>query len=111
MSGFWTSFKPFPDADRGENIEAPIGPGVYEVRRISSGDVVAFDHAPNVATALSALQQTTPRGWLFGRHRNDVHDLEYRTCAAATKADAKAIATRLRGRREVFWRRVQALPT
>lgn len=111
MTGSWTIFKPFPDAQRGENIEAPIGPGVYEVRRISTGDVVAFDHTPNVASALSALNRPTPRTWLFGRHRSDPRDLEYRTCAAATASDAKVIAASLRGQREVFWRRARALPT
>src|SRR5436189_6166965 len=38
MVNGWTTWKRFPLIERGEPIEAPIGHGVYEVRRISSGD-------------------------------------------------------------------------
>lgn len=57
MIGNWTTWKQFPSAERGEHIEAPIGPGVYEVRDMATGDLMAFDAAANVAHALSALRK------------------------------------------------------
>jgi hypothetical protein len=100
----WTNWKPFPDPRSGAPIEAPIGPGVYEVRRISNGETVAFDHSANVARSLLAVAAPAPRLWLFERPRADASDLEYRTCAASTSMDAKSIAARMAGQRRLYWR-------
>jgi hypothetical protein len=110
MIGNWTGWKQFPNAQRGEHIEAPIGPGIYEVRHMASGDLAAFDASANVAYALSALLRKPPsRSWkkLFGGKNPSWlgHDLEYRTCAAATVGEAKMMAQCLLGRRQTFWRR------
>jgi hypothetical protein len=105
----WTSWKPFPDPRSGAPIEAPIGPGLFEVRRISNGDLVAFDHAANVARALASITAVGWRRRLLARPRGDADGLEYRTCAAATSVDAKAIAARLNTQRRLYW--LQALHT
>jgi hypothetical protein len=116
MIGTWSSWKKFPNAERGEHVEAPIGPGIYEVRNMSTGDLAAFDAAGNVAHALSALLRKPPaRPWakLFGGDRTGWrgNDLEYRTCAAASMSEAKIMAQALLGRRQVYWRRnAQARP-
>ena len=52
----WSNWKRFPDAQSGEHVEAPIGPGVYEVRHTMTGRVVAFGHSGNVANALADLK-------------------------------------------------------
>ena len=52
----WSSWKRFPDVESGDSVEAPIGPGVYEVRHSLTGQVVAFAPAANVAQALSELK-------------------------------------------------------
>ncbi|MFZ0104116.1 MAG: hypothetical protein WAL49_17700, partial [Pseudolabrys sp.] len=52
----WSTWKRFPDAQSGEHVEAPIGPGVYEVRHTMTGRVVAFGHSGNVANALADLK-------------------------------------------------------
>lgn len=106
----WSGWKRFPDAHYGGQLEAPIGPGVYEVRHTGSGRVVAFGHTGNVANAISELKLTgglSPIARFFGRAPlvSHVHDLEYRTCAAATRADAKTAAARLHGLRQTAWRR------
>ena len=100
----WTTWKPFPNPSTGAPIEAPVGPVVFEVRRISTGDTVAFDHAASVARTLASMAIARPRLRLFSRRRSDAEDLEYRTCAAATSMDAKAIAARLSTQRRLFWR-------
>jgi hypothetical protein len=106
----WSSWKRFPDAQIGDHIEAPIGPGVYEVRHSLTGRLIAFGHAGNVANTLSDLKLNNGVGKIarmFGRQPlvSRIADLEYRTCAAASHAEAKTAANRLMGLRQTAWRR------
>jgi len=105
----WSNWKRFPDAQSGEHVEAPIGPGVYEVRHTMTGRVVAFGHSANVANALADLKLNDGNAFtrLFRKQPlvPRVADLEYRTCAAATHAEAKTAAQRLIGLRQTAWRR------
>ena len=110
MVDVWSNWKRFPDAQLGESLQAPIGPGIYEVRHAASGDVIAFDHSGQVASALSELMPdgSASLWWRF-RHRGQValrsRDLEYRTCATATKDEARLIAARLSERRHSAFNR------
>ena len=101
----WSEWKRFPDAARGDNLEAPIGAGIYEVRHISSGALFAFGATEQVAHSLSQIS-LKPRSLtsLFVRRDSalPLRDLEYRTCAAASKSDAKIAAERMIGRREAY---------
>jgi hypothetical protein len=106
----WSSWKRFPDAQSGDHVEAPIGPGVYEVRHTMTGRVIAFGHASNVANALGQLKLNGGVGTFARLFRKQplvsrVSDLEYRTCAAASRAEAKTTASRLLGLRQTAWRR------
>ena len=110
MMQTWSSWKRFPDVDTGDHIEAPMGPGVYEVRHTMTGRVMAFGHAGNVAHAISELKvngSVSPFARFFRRKPlvSRVSDLEYRTCAAASRAEAKTTAQRLMGLRQTAWRR------
>ena len=107
MIGNWSSWKRFPNAERGEHVEAPIGPGIYEVRHVSTGHLAAFDASANVALALSALRKSPfSLAKLFGLRRNagNAPELEYRTCPAASVGQAKVMAQALLGRRQAYWR-------
>jgi hypothetical protein len=42
------------------------------------------------------------KSWFSRRETTTVPDLEYRTCASSSKADAKAAAERMIGRRETY---------
>jgi hypothetical protein len=101
MISTWSEWKRYPRAERGENIEAPISPGIYEVRYAGSGALHSFGAVDNVAQALSMLQ-VTAKSWFVRREPAKVPDLEYRTCATSTKADAKTAAERMIGRREAY---------
>lgn len=109
----WTSWKRFPDSHNSELVEAPIGPGVYEVRHAETGEVVAFGHAASVANAIGALKINGNAGmWAKLFHRSasiPVNELEYRTCATATKSEAKTAVKRLEGLRQQYWQRRMAL--
>jgi hypothetical protein len=113
MTSTWTTWKSFPNPRQGGQLEAPIGPGVYEVRDASSNAMVAFGHSGSVARDLAKLLPGAPRGLfttLFVRAATSVplEDLEYRTWPAATLQDARSNADRLRGRRDAFLRRRNA---
>lgn len=113
MIGNWANWKKFPEAEQRDFIDAPTGPGLYEVRYVSSGDLAAFDASSNVAYALSSLRPQA-RSWkrLFGGAANGARnrELEYRTCPAATLGEAKVMAQVLLSRRQTYWRRAYVLP-
>ncbi|MBV9561128.1 MAG: hypothetical protein JOY90_11810 [Bradyrhizobium sp.] len=101
MISTWSEWKRYPRAGRGENLEAPISPGIYEVRIAGSGALYSFGAVDNVAHAL-ALLPVGSRTWFGRRDPKRMPDLEYRTCATSTKADAKAAAEHMIGRRETY---------
>jgi hypothetical protein len=106
MISRWSDWKRFPRAHRGENIEAPICPGIFEVRVASSGALFRFGVSENIAQTLSALplKPRSFRIWFSRREQDTVPDLEYRTCATSTKAEAKAAAEGMIGRRDLYLR-------
>jgi len=106
----WTGWKRFSDVHEAGVIDAAASPGVYEVRHTLTGRVIAFGHAANVAAALDELKRNGGVGTfarLFRRQlpASRMSDLEYRTCAAATRSEAKTTAQRLLGLRQTAWRR------
>ena len=103
MKTTWGEWKRYPRAARGEALEAPIGPGLYEVRKAMTGELYAFGAVDNLAETLSRI------GWpprslksLFIKRDLILPDLEYRTCATGTKAAARIAAERMIGRREAY---------
>ena len=104
MISCWTDWKRYPRAARGETLEAPISPGIYEVRHAASGALFSFGAVDNVAVALAQLP-VAPKSltsWFGRREPAEQPDLEYRTCATTTKADAKIAAERMIGRRDTY---------
>jgi hypothetical protein len=101
MISTWSDWKRYPRPGRGENIEAPISPGLFEVRHAGSGALHAFEAVDNVAEALAQLAVGS-RSWFGRREAAQWPDLEYRTCATSSKAAAKAAAQRMIGRRETY---------
>jgi len=102
----WGNWIRFPDAQSGEYVEAPIGPGIYEVATVW----LAFGYAGNVANAISELKFNGGGNPFTRFFRKEplvarVFDFEYRTCPAASRADAKIAAQRLLGLRHTAWRR------
>ncbi len=102
MISTWSEWKRYPRASRGENIEAPISPGIYEVRFAGTGALHSFGAVDNVASALAQLSTGGSKSWFSRRETAASPDLEYRTCATSSKADAKAAAERMIGRRETY---------
>src|SRR3979490_1207882 len=88
MISTWSDWKRYPRAGRGENIEAPITPGIYEVLFAATGALHSFGAVDNVAQAM-ALLPVGSKSWFGRREPAALPDLEYRTCATSSKADAK----------------------
>jgi hypothetical protein len=101
MISTWSEWKRYPRPNRGENLEAPISPGIYEVRVAGTGALHSFGAVDNVAQALAQLPLGS-KSWFGRRATGDVPELEYRTCATSSRADAKAAAERMIGRRETY---------
>jgi hypothetical protein len=75
-----------------------------------TGRVVAFGHSGNVANALADLKLNggiSAFSRLFRKQPliSRVGDLEYRTCAATSRSEARTTAQRLLGLRQTAWRR------
>src|SRR3978361_1056972 len=98
MISKWSKWKRYSRAGRGENIEAPISPGIYEVRFAGTGALHSFDAVDNVAQALSQLAVAS-KSWFGRRDPVKLPDLPDRNCPTSTTADAKAAAARKTGRR------------
>src|SRR5258706_526767 len=72
-----------------------------ELRIVSTGALHSFEAVDNVAQALAQLVVGS-KSWFGRRETSSSPDLEYRTCAPSSKADAKAAAERMIGRRETY---------
>ncbi|MBN8979808.1 MAG: hypothetical protein J0I29_00820 [Rhizobiales bacterium] len=104
MIAAWSEWKRYPKIARGEALVAPAGPGIFEVRHVSSGALFAFADTGNLAEALSNLAFGSKSLLSFFGRRNPLAlpDLEFRTLSTASRADAKIAAERVIGRREAY---------
>jgi hypothetical protein len=94
MSPF-TQYRPFPNPRKAEYLHAPFGPGLYDLRRVSTKKPVLFGIGGNCAKRMTSLLPSDKGGSgsrnnsrkrnYVARHRNDI---EYRTCALRTKEEA-----------------------
>ena len=109
MTDHWTGWKSFPDHYYGDYIQAPIGPGLYEVCRAATREQIAFDCTRNVAESLCEILKPGKgeRRFLFlrSKRRYATGELEYRVWPTATLADAKTALKSVRGQRDAAWRR------
>jgi hypothetical protein len=108
MRDRWTAWKSFPDDYYGEYIQAPLGPGLYQVCRASNRETIAFGCTRNVVDSLADLLK--PRGlsrWLsFRRGRShEAGEFEYRTWGTASVADARLVVRTIRERNEAMLRK------
>lgn len=90
----WSEWRPFPDPRTGDMLVAPLGPGCYELRRIGDHQLVLFGIGGHVAKRMSSL---LPKPLGSGTRNNSdkrayclehLADVEYRTMATRSRADA-----------------------
>jgi hypothetical protein len=93
----WSPWRPFPDPRKQGILHAPLGPGVYQFRHRSTKAPVLFGISRCCAARLSTLlpnakggtggRNNSPKREYVARH---LADIEYRTLATKTRADAEA---------------------
>jgi hypothetical protein len=92
----WSDWRDFPDPTRGGYLFAPFGPGVYALRRKSTGELILFGSGKNVAHRMTSLLPA-PLG--AGTRHNEAKrayvlehlgDLEYQTLSCLSESEAKA---------------------
>ncbi|USO00235.1 MAG: hypothetical protein H6810_06135 [Phycisphaeraceae bacterium] len=94
----WSRWRPFPNPRQLGVLHAPVGPGVYDLRRRSTKKPVLFGIGANVAARLCTILPESKGGAAgrnnakkrnyVARHRNDI---EYRTLATKTREEAADI--------------------
>lgn len=98
----WTPWRPFPDPRTGGILHAPIGPGVYDLRRTSTKEPVLFGIGGRCAHRMTSL---LPAPFGCGTRNNEdkrkyllrhLLDIEYRTHPCQTRAQAADIERRLK---------------
>lgn len=106
MIANWSDWKHYPRASRGEIIQAPVGPGLYEVRVAQTGALFAFEATDNLAQALAKISAPSKPfiSWFGRRDATLLPDLEYRTFSTSSRANAKIAFERMIDRREAYMR-------
>ena len=93
----WSRWHPFPDPRTHGFLHAPIGPGVYDLRRTSTKQPVLFGIGGRCAQRMSSL---LPKPYGEGTRNNEakrryvlrhIADIEYRVRPTATRQEAAAI--------------------
>jgi hypothetical protein len=98
----WTNWRSFRDAQHGAYLEAPIGLGVYEIRRASDRASVKLACTNNIADALSAFCRGRKGLWRFLFRRATAYapaELEYRFWSHRTISNAKETLQDIRQQR------------
>jgi len=91
----WSGWRPFPNPRKSQTLTAPIGPGLYELRRRSTGELILIGIGRNVAERMTSLlphsrggkgtRNNSRKRRFVARHTKDI---QYRTCATRTRAEA-----------------------
>ena len=96
----WTDWQPYPDPRNGDHLVAPIGPGVYQLRRGET--LVHTGMGRCVAVAMSSL---LPERWGSGTRNNNalrqfilrnIKRIEYRCIGCESENDAKKLKLSVR---------------
>ena len=102
----WSTWQQFPDPKAEGYLKAPFGPGVYELRDRSTGDLILVGKSKWVAFRMTSLLPASHGG--AGTRNNSekreyvakhLADIEYRTRACRTDAEAKTLEGQLRNSR------------
>jgi excinuclease UvrABC nuclease subunit len=91
----WTEWKPFPEPNQIRMIQAPQGPGVYELKNQETHEYVLVGISVNIKRRMKSLM---PPPYGVGRRNNfmkreyvldNYHDIVYRTLSTPSRQEAK----------------------
>ena len=105
MKGNWTIWQPICAPEYCRQIQGPDGPGVYQLRNKKTKQLVLFGIGVACRQRMKSLfpapygtgkrNNSEKRDYVFKQWRQ----IEYRTCATNTRADAKAIEDEIKAQR------------
>ncbi len=105
----WSEWRPFPAVEMLYDIDAPLGPGVYELRLADTGEPVYCGKSKTVATRMQSL---LPKPWGKGTRNNaglrsfileNIERVEYRTVALPTGDEAQHIETLMKQKKRYLF--------
>jgi len=100
----WSEWRSFPDPRQQAYLYAPFGPGVYELRHRSTGELILFGRGKNVAYRMSSLlPQPLGQGHRDNKEKQayvleHIDDVEYRTLACTSDEAAIDVENELKAR-------------
>ena len=98
----WSGWSPFPAKETLYDIDAPIGPGVYELRIADTSEPVYCGKSKTVSTRMQSL---LPKPWGKGTRNNaglrsfmleNIEKIEFRTVALSTDWEAQQLETMMK---------------
>ncbi len=101
MEERWASWRSFENSELSGYLEAPVGPGVYEIRQTSDRALVKLSFTTNIAHELSIfLARGKGSQFLFWTHTPYANgELEYRFWSVNTRAKAKTTLRQIKEQR------------
>ena len=104
----WSKWRSFPDPRIGGVLAAPFGPGVYELRLRSSGELLLFGIGGHLALRMTSLLPA-PHG--RGTRNNgakrefilaNIADVEYRTLVCTSRSAAADVEREMKGKAGIY---------
>ena len=104
----WSRWYPFPDPKAGGYLNAPFGPGVYELRHRVNGNLILYGMSKNVSARMSSL---LPNPLGTGNRDNDekrefvtkhLNNIDYRTLACVDTDTAAVEERKLRANKHAY---------
>lgn len=102
MIGKWSEWKPMPSPDLCRSIDAPEGPGVYQIRNRITKQLIQFGIGNECQERMKSL---FPKPYGKGTRNNEYkrkyilenwRQLDYRTMPTSTRFEAKEIEDELK---------------
>ena len=87
----WSKWRNFPDPRKGEYLNAPIGFGLYQLKKVKSNEFILFGIGKNCAYRISSLlplpygQGTRNNNFKRDYVLENISDIQYRTLSFISK--------------------------
>jgi len=101
----WTQWKSMPAPDYCRLIDGPSGPGVYQIRNATSGELILFGESKHCQKRMKSF---FPKPYGTGTRNNEAkrnyvlnnwQELQYRTLQTTLKSDAVNIDRQLKSQK------------
>ena len=98
----WSDWLPFPNPFNNDYLNAPLGPGIYQIRTKNTHDyIMSGESEETLLRMLSLFPKPFYKGNRDSKVKRDyiqdnIDDIEYRTVACSSKEEAVEIKNKLK---------------